>query len=176
MLVISGKSLGCLCIMAAGIGIGMRYGKLLYRRNRESRALVKVLELLYGELEYRCAVLPEAMILCGEKVSGTIGGWFADTGRRLLSSDGIPFCMLWETQIKELYEISNLEWDSMEELGSIGVHISSTDKQTQLQAIHTVCERIQKTEQLQKQRLPERIRLFSSLLALAGAFIIILLF
>lgn len=176
MLVISGKGLGCLCILAAGIGMGMRYGKLLYRRNRESRALVKGLELLYGELEYRCAILPEAMIVCGEKVSGTIGCWFADTGRRLLTSDGIPFCTLWEAQIKELYERSHLEWDSIEELGSIGAHISGMDKQTQLQAIHTACERIQKTEQLQKQKLPERIRLFSSLLVLAGAFIIILLF
>lgn len=176
MILYSGKGLGSASILLACIGSGILYGRMLYARQKELRGLIEILQLLYGELEYQMMILPEAMIQCGNKVGGVIGDWFAETGRQLLAADGIRFCELWESKLRELFEISTLTRASIEELKVLGIHLAEPDKQSQLQVVHRVLLRLQDQEHLQQTKLPGQIRCSTSLMLLIGAFLIIILY
>ncbi|MBQ8983972.1 MAG: stage III sporulation protein AB [Lachnospiraceae bacterium] len=176
MLLHSGRYLGCLGILTACIGLGILYGKIMHKRQKDLRDLIEILQLFAGELEYGSMLLSEGMILCGNKIGGRIGKWFGSAGYRLSAPDGVSFHTIWKEQLKDLHQISELPGMVLAELDYMGIHLAGSDKQTQLQTIRKVVLRLQEIERQQVVNFPGQIRMITSLSILAGLFLIIILY
>lgn len=148
----------------------------MYKRQKDLRDLIEILQSFAGELEYGSILLPEGMILCGNKIGGRIGKWFGSAGCRISAPDGVSFHTIWEEQLKDLHQISELSGQVLAELDYMGVHLAGSDKQTQLQTIRKTILRLQEMERQQAVNLPGQIRMIASLSVLAGLFLIIILY
>ncbi len=167
--------LGVLCILGSAAGFGYYYNRMLRCRLSQVRELQQLMILLKGEMEYQCSTLPEAMIHCGKQVAGICGAWFADTGKRMCSGEGIGFQELWRMQVDKLQRKTVLDDETFDELYRLGVQMSKPDKTTQTGALTLYIQRMKEREEQLTRELPGKMKLSASLMVLAAVFLVILL-
>lgn len=148
--------------------------RLQKERVDEMKQLSQLLSLLVSEIEYHASTLPEAMIHISASVRGSCGRWFEETGRKMLSGEGIPFSELWISQVDKLSEQTVLETEIIEELKRMGTQLAKPDIQSQIQAIRMYQKRCAEAEQRLSGELPGKLKISASLMVLAGAFLVIL--
>lgn len=169
------RIIGVLCILGSAAGFGYYYTRMLRWKLAQVRQLQQLMTLLKGEMEYQCSTLPEAMIHCGRQVPGICGTWFAATGKRMCSGEGIGFRELWNRQIADLQKRTVLDDTMIEELYRLGMQLSKPDKKTQIGALELYIQRMKGQEERLTKELPDKMKLSASLMVLAGVFLVILL-
>lgn len=169
------KLFGIVCILIAGAGCGAYYSRRLRRQLEQLRQLQQLVQLLHGEIKYQCSTLPEAFERCGRQIDSECGDWLQRIGQRLNAMEGTGFLEIWEQQLKELKERTELNAVHIEELRRLGSQLSYPDKDTQLGALELYQQRLRQQEETLTKELPGKRKLGTALGLLGSIFLALVL-
>ena len=135
------KMTGGAMVFAGGSGFGLWLAGKRKRRIEILRELAQALILLYGEVEYAAVDMVEIF----QKLSGKtcyFRGFFGNMYEGLLRAEDVSLQELWENGIMADKTAGMLDREDVMLWREIGMHLGTLDRQTQLQTLHVLQDRL----------------------------------
>lgn len=164
--------LGASLIVGGCGSFGICLGAAARREVKELEGLLRVLDLMENQLQYRLTPLPELCRMAGKEASGTVGRVFAALARELdrQTAPEVAGCMN-----AALREQAGLSPEVGRALGALGRDLGRFDLPGQLRGLERARSRCGKRlEEVRNNRLA-RLREYRTLGLCAGAALAILL-
>lgn len=136
---------------------------------------ITAIRILESEMTYRLDPLPEIFLRIGSSNDNLAGKLFATASRMLKETQHHDFAQFWKEATFQVYEASSLTEADKEVIAAFGVELGQTDMENQrgLFARSTSLMEVQLAEAMEEKRT--KGKMYKSLGAAIGAFIVILL-
>ena len=166
------KWIGALLIMAGCGAFGFSLAASHCRREQSLKKLIRILEYMACELQFRLTPLPELCLSAAEDHGGVLGCFFCRLGEELRTGirDSVPACV--DTALEAVPELTE---ECVKNLRLLGESLGRFDLEGQLkglESVRTSCRR--ELEEIQRDR-DTRMKSYQTLSLCAGAALAILL-
>ena len=168
------KMTGGAMVFAGGSGFGLWLAGKRKRRIEILRELAQVLILLYGEVEYAAVDMVEIF----QKLSGKtcyFRGFFGNMYEGLLRAEDVSLQELWENGIMADKTAGMLDREDVMLWREIGMHLGTLDRQTQLQTLHVLQDRLGRSIQDAETEYQSQAKVYRLVGITGGIFTAILL-
>ena len=171
-----GKWIGAALILFASWGLGCWLALRWKGRLRALEELRRMVYFLKGEITYGHAALDEAMLRVGKREGGALGQIFAQAAEENAGRGGESLGEIWERAVergkKELGVLEKEDWEQFKELGE---HLGYLDVDMQERTILLYLEQLDLSIEYLRLHSRERRRLYMSLGAAGGVFLVLIL-
>lgn len=167
------KMVGAVLLLAGGIGMGLSAVRRLERRVTALRSLIQALELMEQELDFRLPPMKELIAETARRSAEPASHFLRTCAEKMDCLEGQPLSGLWQQAARE--GLSALKPCDLETLFSVGAVLGRYDAESQRSVISAARERL---SSFLAEALEERHRLgrvYGTLGAAAGVFLVILL-
>ena len=167
------KMVGAVLLLAGGIGLGLSAVRRLERRVTALRSLIQALELMEQELDFRLPPMRELIFETAQRTAEPASKFLRACAESMEELEGKPLSGLWQQAARE--ELSALKPCDLETLFSVGAILGRYDAESQRSVISAARERLSGflAEALDERHRQGRV--YGTLGAAAGAFLVILL-
>ena len=166
------RIIGITLIAAAAIYGGLSYTALKKEQLDELDALCHMLRLMQDELETRALPLPELAAQLGERTENAGKALLSGLLHRLPELGNRDFQSIWEESVTESVKHSR---EAARLLCTLGSFIGRYDVDSQLEALRSCREAMEKLRTTAAEALPQTRRLGMGLALTSGALIVITL-
>lgn len=168
------KLVGAALLLTGGAGLGVSAVIRLERRVTALRSLTQALELMERELDFRLPPMKNLIRETARRSSEPASGFLRACAEKLEEWDGQPLSGLWQRAAMD--QLPALKPCDLEALFSVGAVLGRYDAESQRGVISAARERLtgflfDATEERRRQG-----RVYGTLGATAGVFLVILLF
>ena len=167
------KVVGAVLLLAGGIGLGLSAVRRLERRVTALRSLTQALELMEQELDFRLPPMKELIAETARRSAEPASGFLRTCAEKMDHLDGQPLSGLWQQAALE--QLPALKPCDLETLFSVGTVLGRYDAESQRSAISTARERLAGFLADAVEERHRHGRVYGTLGAAAGAFLVILL-
>lgn len=168
------KILGGAMVFAGGSGFGLWLAGKRKRRIEILRELAQALILLYGEVEYAAVDMVEIFQKLSEKTC-YFRGFFKNMFEGLARVEDVSLQELWENGIATDQTAGMLDKEDVRLWKEIGMHLGTLDRQTQLQTLHLLQDRLDKRIQDAEAEYQSQAKVYRLVGITGGVFTAILL-
>ena len=168
------KCLGAIMILAGCLGLGYRYTCRLSQRIRLLEEMLRILELVEGEVAYGRATLPECMLFAGQQTGGEISNALVRVGERSLQHPGESFGKLLRLELDRVL-MGNLDKGEQEAFYRLVTPLGYEEDAMLTRALKRSIRELDEAVEQLKQRRQEKCRVALSLGGLGGILLVILL-
>lgn len=144
------------------------------RRIEILREFAQVLILLYGEVEYAAVDMVEIFQKLSEKTC-YFRGFFGNMYEGLLRAEDVSLQELWENGITADKTAGMLDREDVMLWREIGMHLGTLDRQTQLQTLHVLQDRLGRSIQDAETEYQSQAKVYRLVGITGGIFTAILL-
>lgn len=169
------KWMGSILVIAGCSGIGIYFVVKKSVRLRMLRELERILQYLYGEIEYAAPDMAELLEYLSFR-SGAFGEFFLHLRGRILSHEGLPFCEYWKEEMPSIQGMENLTSADREFLVQIGENLGNLDRMTQLATLKIFQRRLSETLLTAEREYHGKAKVCIAGWTIAGVFVAIFLF
>lgn len=164
---------GAILLLTGGVGVGLSAVRRLERRVTALRSLVGALELLERELDFRLPPMKELITETARRSAEPAARFLRVCAENMDRLEGRPLSRLWQQTARE--ELPALKPCDLEALCSVGAVLGRYDAESQRSVLSAARERLESylTQALDERRRQGRV--YTTLGAAAGAFLVILL-
>lgn len=168
------KAVGLILIITAGTGLGFSRCHALAEREKNLKAILRMVILLKGEISYGHSSLHDAFAMASEKLQGKFGEFLKETSLRMMDSPGMRFGEIFRECAQKKLQPLYLTKEEEETLLSFGEHLGYLDLNMQLRQLELFeKELVFWIENLQTE-IPEKKKIFQSLGIMGGILLAIL--
>ncbi len=171
-----GKWIGAACILCASWGMGLWLAAQWKGRLKVLEQLRRMVYFLKGEITYSRAPLEEALKRVGRREDGSLGRLFERAAEGIAGRQGESFGAIWEGSLAEgKQEIPVLSGEDWEQLRELGEHLGYLDVDMQERTLLLYLEQLDLSIEYLRTHRRERCRLYTSLGAAGGMFLVLIL-
>ena len=169
------KIAGCVLIVCGCLGIGGYAAVQQMVRIRVLRDLERMLQYLYGEIEYAATDMAEIMEYLAFR-GGAFGEFCLNMRNSLLSHQGLRFSDYWEREMQYIQGFESLREEDRELLVQIGGNLGNMDRMTQLKTLEIFQKRLSGILLLAEKEYHGKVKIRLVIGGTVGIFLTILLF
>ena len=166
------RIIGIMLIAAAAVYVGVSYTALKREQLNELEALCHMLRLMQDELETRALPLPELAAQLDTRTENAGNALLSGLLRRLPELGSQDFQSIWKESVTESVRYSG---EAARLLCMLGSFLGRYDVDSQLEAIRSCRETLEKLRTTAAEALPQTRRLGMGLALTSGALIVITL-
>lgn len=170
------KLLGAVLILAAGTAFGFAKANAYARRPRQIRQLIHALQRLETDMTYGHTPLPEALLRMAGQLGPPLSGMIRAAAEPLLSASGLTAAESWSAALKTYGKQTDLSPNEREVLGQLGLTLGISDREDQAKHLRLAVSLLQDEEQAARDDQKRYEKMWRSLGALAGAFVVIVMY
>lgn len=168
------KSLGIILIIFSGVGAGFSVSHTLVEREQSLKAILRMVVLLKGEIQYRNASLPDAFSSVAEKMKGKYCIFLKEMAMRMSSDKGKQFGQMFRECASEKLGSLCLKEEEKEALLSLGDHLGYLGLDMQIKQLELYERELLFSIEELKKELPEKRKIVRSLGIMGGILLAVL--
>lgn len=168
------KTIGVFLVVAGAGGCGWVLARSAGKRIEILQELLQALILLHGDIAYSVGDMSENMerLSCRTEY---FSAFFQEISERLSQKRGQSLYHIWREELKQLSCRQLLHREDMEFLKEIGQNLGNLDRQTQLNTLQVMRERLQQNIDAARQEYRSQAKLFRVVGLTVGIFTAVLL-
>lgn len=164
------KLFGSIMVIASLSGIGFCFADGLKKKLELMKAIKAVAYLLYGNIKYTNATLPEALVSVAAKHKGVLKQFLCEITKNMDENDGESFEIIWNGSIDRVFPDKTEELNYLKRLGELLMH---TERQMQLAGIEMFMAQMETEIAEITQEFKPKCYLYRMMGILAGIFVVI---
>ena len=139
------------------------------------RELIKMLQLLEGEIRHRNLNLPECFTAIADRLSASVSGFLRGVAEELQQREGIPLSTVWRERAKSYFAQHPLCGKELEAFCKFGEEFGFRDQVMQREIIRQYQTHLEEEASEAMKKLREMTRIYNVLGILGGIFIVVIL-
>lgn len=172
---------GALLILAGSIGISYSFNHDMRCYIALKRELIKMLQLLEGEIRHRNLNLPECFASVPDRLSEPVAGFLTKLTEELRYREGTALSVLWSEKVHAYFSSAAgptrciLKDGDIEGLCGFGEEFGYRDQTMQINMIQQYEARLEEEVSGTLKQMQETSRIYSTMGVLGGVFVIVVL-
>lgn len=162
-------------VLLSCTGMGLFLSEQHKMRIIQLRELRRHMNVLYGEIRYGAAELPEALETTAIRNKGDIAPFFLLTAKKAKELEGHRFSEIWKYAMEETLKTTCLRREDKQLLEKLGDNLGFLDQKTQLATINLYIHNLEECIEEGTKEMKEKVRLYHLLGVLGGIFITIVM-
>ncbi len=167
------KIVGALFVFAGSVGVGVILVSRVNHRIMLLRAMVEGLDMVSCELEFRMSPLKDALCAVSQKTNGTVSNFFLYCAGEIGIKHDCIFLDIWKRGMEMSF--SALNQCDLETIQTAGAVLGRYDVESQVSVIRAAIEQLKRYSEEAIQEKKGKGKVFSTVSAAMGLFLIILL-
>lgn len=164
----------CFLLFVISTALGFIKSEKLKERVRILDELKKMAVFLQGELRFHRAMLSEALENISPRLSHPLDGLLKDVSEKLEKKEA-SFEMLWKDSVEKLVRKENLRQEDVPLFLMIGNSLGYLDVAMQLEHLNLVIFQVEEAIKTAKEQQEIKGKLYRTMGATAGAFLVLLI-
>lgn len=164
----------CFLLFVISTALGVIKSEKLKERVRILDELKKMAVLLQGELRFHRAMLSEALENISQRLMHPLDGLLEDVSEKLEKKEA-SFEVLWKESIEKLVQKESLEKEDVPLFLMIGNSLGYLDVAMQLEHLNLVIFQVEEAIKTAKEQQQIKGKLYRTMGATAGAFLVLLI-
>ena len=171
-----GKWAGAVCILCASWGMGVWLAAQWKGRLKALEELRRMVYFLKGEITYGHEALEEALRRVGRRAGSPLGRIFESAAEGIAGRQGESFAGIWDgVLLREKKKVPVLKEEDWEQLRGLGEHLGYLDVDMQERTLVLYLEQLDLSIEFLRAHGRERCRLYTTLGAAGGMFLVLIL-
>jgi len=168
------KILGAILVMTASCGIGFFCAGEVDKRKKELEEQYNLIRLIFGDIRYMRATLPEAVNKAIVRHQGSYSLFLRIIADRLSEAPGISLSDIWNDAVSNGLKQSSLKESDKQTLKNFGESVSLADRENVMMCFEQYISELKEEINGIKRAAGAKVKLYRSLGVLAGVFIVVL--
>ena len=167
------KAVGSLLLLFGCLSIGMVNVKQMDKRIKTLQSLLCAMEVMEREMSFSVPLLEDIMIISSQSTESAVRSFLSMCSYELKKGSDDPFCAIWNRAARE--HLTALKENDLEHVLALGNVLGRYDSEGQRQAIlrtHAVIKQMLSNAQADRN---SRSKVYKTVSATAGVFLVILL-